>query len=253
LLNQDGERIQLKNDPYQIEVLPNGNIITILSGEIDIYDSNFTHISTIVTEQITLCSGLAISNKNIYISDNCHSRIAMTDFEFRKFNFVGKYGTKIAMFKGPSGICFKNDFLYVCDSFNRRIQIFKADLDFECSIDLGYMPWEIRASNTSLCIASQFSADIEFYDIKSHVLNYRYQHGIYRITSIDLCFCEIGLKTLYFYTPNGNLYYEIDIGRFGDGNQVDGQQVLRRFLIKHKNNLFFKTKKNEILKFNLEN
>ena len=92
-------------------------------------------------------------NRELYFLDSDNDRIIVTDFELNFIEYFGCYDDDDddddddKNFDSSSGICFKNGFLYVSDKNNERVQIFDKDLEFINSLDLGYAPKQVCASN----------------------------------------------------------------------------------------------------------
>ena len=74
----------------------------------------------------------------------------MVDLDFNFIKSIGQLNT-------PSGVCFKNQRLYVADNLNKRVQILSEDLELIKSLPLEYHPWKLKVSNEMLCITSDSS------------------------------------------------------------------------------------------------
>ncbi len=246
LRNRNYEIIELKIEPYELIVLPNKNIlITDYECEaIQIYNSNFNKIRKV--EMINILnkkiepSGFAVSDKNvIYISDKRNSLVIMTDLDLTLIKSVGEDGSTGLDFHYPHDLYFKNNLLYVCDKYNKRIQILSPSLDYVNSIQLDCNPSKITVSNSSLCIIvdNNIEQRIEFYDLSSHTLSHTYQHGSCRISVLGSRFYEIVSNKLFCFTEHGELIYDMEIDidivrcRMVFPNKCNGRMV------KHENNL----------------
>ena len=55
-------------------------------------------------------------------------------------------------FNYPSSICFKYQFLYVCDSYNKRIQKFNQNLEFIKLLKLEFEPRHLTVFSSELAV-----------------------------------------------------------------------------------------------------
>ena len=124
-------------------------------------------------EQINGLSILKISEiaineekRELYILEQLEHRITITDFELNFIKYFGSKGNGDNQFNYPSSICFKYQFLYVCDSYNKRIQKFNQNLEFIKLLKLEYTPYRLTVLNSELDVKSTDGATY-FYDISS--------------------------------------------------------------------------------------
>ena len=136
-----------------------------------LYDKNFNLSKRIdrINGELFAPIGLTVNHTemSIYISDYDNNRILNTDLEFNKLKSVGSSGSGDNQFNGPFDMCFQNHNLYICDYYNKRIQIYSKDLEFLKTLKVDYLTWKIKASNSILCVESGDSSGIHFYDLNS--------------------------------------------------------------------------------------
>ena len=160
-----------------------------------------------------------IDEGKVYICDHGNNRIFMVDAEL---NYLGVFGSKCGkqndQFDCPLGIDFFKNFLYICDSRNKRIQKLTNNLKFSSSYALGYLPWQIKIGDSLACIRDLFYSNIYFHDINNFQIKISYSGHNGFITAINTYFYEYYYqnKTLYCYDQDGNLYDEIQINSFND-------------------------------------
>ncbi len=65
------------------------------------------------------------SNENIYITDFWNSRIQIFSKDLKFISSFGKFGRGVGEFDGISSLTIADEFLFVCDYFNHRIQRFR--------------------------------------------------------------------------------------------------------------------------------
>jgi hypothetical protein len=118
--------------PTEICSLPNGLLCLTYIDSVKIYDQYINLIKTVekINNKDIAPNGIASNKRNeLYISDLNKHCIYMMDFNLNLIKSFGKKGACENEFDNPSDICCKDDYLYVCDHLNERIQI--LSLDFE--------------------------------------------------------------------------------------------------------------------------
>ena len=107
----------------------------------------------------------------------------------------------------PHGICYSNDFIYVCDYNNKRIQVLTEDLKYLKSFQLNYRPWYIQVINNIACIRHFDEEQISFYELPSFIIKYSYSGHNGWICTIRSYFIEFyqDFKMCFFYNKDGLL------------------------------------------------
>ena len=211
LKNGKREIIDLeKFGPLELLVLPNSNIIIVYIDEftfmnfkcIALFDQNLKLIKKVneINEQQFDTTGISLNQKEmkIYISDCKNHQIIMTDFELKFIKSVGSEGKGDYQFNFPGGIYFLNNNLYVCDSFNERIQIFNQNFEFVNSVRLLLSPLKILASDSMFCVISH-STHIYLFSIKDfkHHKTLDYYGGT--VSEVNSWFYKFNYYTKKFY------------------------------------------------------
>jgi hypothetical protein len=112
-------------------------------------------------------------DNHLYIADSQNHRIIKLDDEFNLIKSYGSFGADFNQFVKPSGICFKNGILYICDYGNQRIQICDKDLELIDSVKVNYQPWMIKISNSLIFVQATCIKYLFIYDLKSLSLKKR--------------------------------------------------------------------------------
>ena len=69
--------------------------------------------------------GVCVAGQYVYVTDYSNNNISIFTTEGEYVTLFGQRGTKEGYLKNPWGICIDNEcFLYVCDCYNNRLQIF---------------------------------------------------------------------------------------------------------------------------------
>ena len=110
----------------------------------------------------------------------------------------------------PHDLCCKDDYLYICDRNNRRIQILTLDFEYSNTIQIDGHPFRIQISNTTIGLSCEKAT--LFYDLVSKAL--KYKHNIaetFSINYIDSTFCALNCRKnkLYFFDSDGNFLEEM--------------------------------------------
>ena len=184
--------------------------INFYDKSLSIYNHNFEEIKTvhqIEGQKFQSFNVASNDNDRIYISDNNNHQIIMLDFDFNLIKKFGSFGFSADQFSTPWGISFKNDYLYVCDVDNKRIQVLTKELEFHKTLNLDFEVWLIKVTDKIICLQLQNPTGIHFYDLKSFNLLNKYNHGWCRISEINSCFYEFEYTTsnLNCYNENGDL------------------------------------------------
>jgi hypothetical protein len=150
--------------------------------------------------------------KQFYICD-VQDRILITDLDFNFIKSIGSNGSQNCKFNGPIDICFSDSKFYICDWFNKRIKVYSKDFDFVTSFEVEYNPWEIKSTNSTICIVSGNLDGIYFYNSNDFHLIRNYNRYVGRISQINSFFYEFNHKTqtVSCYDENANLKEQITL------------------------------------------
>ncbi len=146
------------------------------------------------------------------------------DLNLNILKTFGSKGTNNSQFQFPISLCCRDEYLYVCDSENKRIQKFDLDFRYIDTLKLNFRPYSIKISNENDVIMITGSNGINFYDLKSKSLNYQYPNKFGRISYVNSKFYIISNKPImraYCYENNGQCIQEIDIERLGEFIKCD--------------------------------
>ena len=162
----------------------------------------------------------------------------------------GSKGDGKDQFQYPSTIIRQNEYLFVSDAGNKRIQILTLDFKYHDTIQLDFHPCSIAVSSTIIGIFKYLSG-IYFYDLKTKKMKKEYQNINGRINLIDSHFyvmtCDSPQKLLIF-DEEGDLIDEASVKSINEHfrSYDDG------FMFLTKDNLFVTSRSGgNVLKFKL--
>ncbi len=203
LLNGKFEIIPLVRQPSSLIALPNNNFVFGTNFSAMLFNENLEQIKTISTGGYSFC---ALNHRNqICVSVGDKDFIILFDLNLQQLKQFGSRGSGNNQLDYPIGLCCHEDYLYICDYFNQRIQIFTHDLEYSNTIQLDDRPFRIQISETTIGI-SCFQATL-FYDLKTKTLRKKYNFVVNMINYIDSIFYTSNLqdKKFYFFDSEGNL------------------------------------------------
>jgi hypothetical protein len=162
--------LNLKYKPHSLCILPNGNLVTCNSTSLTIFDKYLKQIKFV---ESTSCLYATTNNKNfIYLTSRVNNEVIKTDLDLNKLLVIGTKGSLMNQFNCPEDIFYYNGKNYVCDHFNKRIQILNEDLTFDASFKIESYPSQIRITNSICCVVA--TSCIYFYDLNSFILKIKY-------------------------------------------------------------------------------
>ena len=128
--------------PVFIGSFPGGNLLLLAkdgtdNGTLFELDSNTKFIDSFrrISGKLELPIGAAHNEKEVWITDYERDVVHRINWSQREKNYplissldeIGKQGSKELEFRGPTGICYSNEFFFVVDRGNHRIQKISAN------------------------------------------------------------------------------------------------------------------------------
>ena len=167
--NAQFREIQLNYMPNDLCILPNGQFLISSSTSqfIKVLSNQFKVIKTIEKMNNTKFAPRYITSNGsdkVYFTEG--DRVIQTDMNLKFIKEFGRKGSGVNEFNFPLGITHHENSIYVCDSFNQRIQKLSEDLVFEDSYPLNFKPWTIKIVNkVNCCIGPNGGSFIFFYNL----------------------------------------------------------------------------------------
>ena len=209
--------------------MPNGNILCadFRDHNISVYDKHLKllkKVDKIGNEQFGPTSLTTNKEDKLYVCDYSNDRIFITDFELTHITkVIDSDQYKSNQFCDPSSICYFNDFLYICDTFNKKIQKLTSNLKHKSSFKLEYSPKQIKITNYIACVRPLDQCCIYFYKIDTFEVKHRYDGHNGSISEINSFFYEYYEKNkkLYAYDSSGQLIDELLTKGFNNRINID--------------------------------
>ena len=168
--------------------LPNGNFVCGTDNSVILLNEKLQNIKEFSTwGSYSFC---ALSHRNeIYVSSYRDNSILVFDLNLnllKKFNLT-ENGLGYDQRCYPEGLCCHEDYLYICDAKNKRIQILTLDLEYVNTITIyrQLFPNRIQISKTTIGVSCKDAT--LFFDLKSRTLKYTYNYAT-KLNYIDSIF-----------------------------------------------------------------
>ena len=173
--------LNLKYKPHSLCILPNGNLLTCNCTSLTIFNRYLKQIKFVANFN---CSYATTNDRNfIYLTNRVNNEVIKTDLDLNKLLSIGTKGSLMNQFNCPEDIFYYNGKNYVCDHFNKRIQVLNEDLSFHFSFKTESYPTQIRITNNICCVVA--TSFIYFYDLESFSLKIKYPvHGAGKMSLI---------------------------------------------------------------------
>ena len=235
LLNGKFELIRLEMGGVSLIALPNGNLVFGEESSVILLDEYFKEIKKVYVSRLECC---ALNHRNeIYVSCGYEKCIILFDSNLNK---IKKFPSEAS-----HGLCCQDDYLYICDRDNERIQILNLDFQFASTIQMDIRPKRVQTSETTIGVFNDDKA--YFYNLKTRALKYKYDYYQHIINYIDSIFCASSFGRLFFFDSDGNFIEEMVVN---ENVKKYLHYHTSGFLCRYKDNIYMTDRNShEILKF----
>ena len=156
--------------------------------------------------------------------------------ETKYIQSVGRRGTKELEFFCPRGVVVStvNNLIYICDSWNNRIQCLHLDLTFNSFIPNVYYPRDIKLTPQNIVVLIEGNPCIQFYDYSHQLIREIITQGESTQVIHPQCFCldrelnilvtdfsadstysDYSVHIVLIFSTRGELMYKL--GKRGEG------------------------------------
>ena len=201
---------------FDLCLLPNENILICANSGLLLYNDKqelIKKISEIDHQEINPVSATTNGSDELYLVNYRNDSVIKTDLDFNLLARFGSEGTGIHNLIHPRGICYNDNYVYICDSDNKRIQKLDTNLMHQQHYDLGFCPERIKVLNNILFI-STLSGVTYFYDTQKLTILSK-TNSCSRIIGTSHSYFyqyDVSERVAYCYDRNANLcrYFQID-------------------------------------------
>ena len=179
--------------------------------------------------------GICINLNRVYVTQYYANSLTVYSTEGKYIQSVGRRGNKELEFNCPRGVAVStvNNLIYVCDSWNNRIQCLNLDLTFNSFIEVNY-PRDIKLTPEDILVLTEGNPCIQFYDYSHQLIREIITQGESCQVINPLYFCldrelnilvtdfsagstysEFSIDIVLIFSNSGELLYKL--GKRGEG------------------------------------
>ncbi|HON82638.1 MAG TPA: stalk domain-containing protein [Caldisericia bacterium] len=147
-------------NPNSITISQDKKIFVTDTGNsrIQVFDDKSNYLFSFGKDRLTSPIDAYIYGNKIYVTDFEISKIIVFDLNGKYITEFGKRGTNVSEFDGPLGICLDNNGnIFVCDSKNKRVQIFDNNFVYKKTIQMDGAPCDIFVANDKKIYISDYN------------------------------------------------------------------------------------------------
>ena len=236
-----GDDVGQFNYPWGVEVdIKTGNIYVAdySNNRIKMYDTKSNHVSNFAVVDSPKC--IAISEDKVFVSQEGLGSFSVFDMNGTLLKRIGTPGAGDGQFKNARGIAISesNGDIYVCDLFNKRIQIFSKDYAFKSQFGSNIInsPSDIQLTKDNIYVLSHQNPFL-------FIFNYSYQYLQSNI-STSLCpfikrpfafkidgagnfaISDDGNNSIFIFDNNFSFLHQIKVGSAPRGVTIDSNGQL---------------------------
>jgi hypothetical protein len=157
------EKNLLSSKVNSCNIMPNGNVLCGGSNSLIELDVNLQIIKNIPFNRKIHCT---LNHRNeIYVSVG--HKIILFDINFKELKQFGIRSRGNDGFFAPSHLRCDDEYLYVCDSLNHRVQILTFDLSYVDTIIINDIIYRMEISETTIYLVTQYT--IQLFDLKTRI------------------------------------------------------------------------------------
>ncbi|KAI6661343.1 PKD domain-containing protein [Oopsacas minuta] len=180
---------------------PRAIAIHYQTGNIYIADMNNHHVQVfssngdylfMFSEKMNKPVGICISHNYVFVTQNCGHCINKYELGGKLIKSVGREGNGEAQFYNPQGldVSDRNSNVYVCDFYNRRVQILTQKLKFHSmlGIDLFEDPFDVKVTRDRVLVLDRSDPCMFVFNSDHVLINRLITRGDGKQTNNPFCF-----------------------------------------------------------------
>jgi hypothetical protein len=209
----------INHSPSNLCALPNGYLLAAncITQNLILYDAEFNLIKTFFAFNNRSIYPLSLTTNGIdrvYITDSYNHRVLMTDLDLNLLYELGSMGSLVDEFNYPCGIIYHDFCVYICDSHNKRIQVYDTSMVYKRSNVVDFAPFEIKCTKSYACIRDNDKRFVYFYDLATFEIKVKHEGHNGTIFEIYGCIYE-------YYNENSIIYVYSDEGEIVESVKID--------------------------------
>ncbi|XP_065915584.1 E3 ubiquitin-protein ligase TRIM71-like [Dysidea avara] len=104
------------------------------TNQLIVYDQNFNFLHVIgLDESFKGIAGIALHKECLFVADQHQNLVVKLELDGNFISCFGSLGTSKGQFRSPHGLVFsQSEYLFVCDRYNHRIQVFRNEKFVYC-------------------------------------------------------------------------------------------------------------------------
>ena len=215
--------------PYSIAIDSETNNIYLCDGEnirIQVFNESLEFLFTF-NDQMNSPHGICINLNRVYVTQYRANFLTVYSTEGRFIESVGRRGNEELEFYCPTGVTVSTvkNLIYICDSWNNRIQCLNLNLTFNSFIPNVNLPRDIKLTPQDIVLLTEGNPCIRFYDYSHQLIREIITRGEVNQVIGPCCFCldrelnilitDFSANTVIIFSNNGELLHRL--GKFGEG------------------------------------
>ena len=195
------------------------------NNRIQVFNESLEFLFTF-SDKMYLPRGICINLNRVYVTHIRANILTVYSTEGKYIQSVGRKGNKELEFFRPRGVVVStvNNLIYICDSWNNRIQCLNLILTFNSLIPNVNLPRDIKITPQDIVVLTAGSPCIQFYDYSHQLIRQIITQGGGNQVIIPLYFCldrEFNIlitdysADVLIFSNGGELLYKL--GKRGEG------------------------------------
>ena len=179
--------------PKSIAIYSETNNIYVCDGgnnRVQVFNESLEFLFTF-SDKMNSPDGICINLNRVYVTHLSANSLTVYSTEGKYIQSVGRYGMEELEFINPTGVAVStvNNLIYICDSWNDRIQCLNLNLTFNSFILKVYLPRDIKLTPEDIVVLRSGTTCIQFYDYSHQLIREIITRGEGNQVINPQCFC----------------------------------------------------------------
>ena len=214
---------------YSIAIDSETNNIYVCDGgnnRVQVFKESLEFLFTLC-DKMNTPYGICIYLNRVYVTHIRANSLTVYSTEGKYIESVGREGNKELEFILPKGVVVSivNNLIYICDSWNFRIQCLNLNLTFNSFIPNVNLPRDIKITPQDIVVLTERSPCIRFYDYSHQLIREIITQGEGNQVIRPVYFCldrelnilitDFSTNTVLIFSHRGEMLYKL--GKSGEG------------------------------------